>query len=53
MLKLEDIINKLKEQIDKNTEKIGSTDISQVSTDNTLTKGLVEANNKITTINNK
>lgn len=53
MLKLEDIINKLKEQIDNNTRKIGTTNISSVSSDGTLTKGLVETNNKITTINNK
>lgn len=47
MLKLEDIITKMKSQIDTNKEKIGKTDISEVSTDDTLTTGLVEANEKI------
>ncbi len=52
MLKLEDIITKMKSQIDINKAKIGKTDISEVSTDDTLTTGLVEANEKITNIDN-
>ena len=47
MLSLEKIINKLKYQIDTNTSKIGHTDISEASSDDTLTTGLVEADIKI------
>ena len=51
MVSLEKIINKLKYQIDTNTSKIGTTDISEASSDDTLTTGLVEANNGIKSIN--